>query len=179
LPLTDKQRGVIWGMSLGGLIALSLVGAGILLNPFGYVDPLSTGERLGVVLRAGLAPAFFVMLSIGLLARHRMLTPEDIDGGGLVEGTPRTRQLQAILQNTLEQAVLAWMVYLAWAFVMPTRWLSVVPLAAIAFVIGRGLFMRGYAKGAPARALGFTLSFYVSSTMLMSVLVYLVLGLVG
>ena len=176
MPLTEKQRGVIWGMSLGGLIALILVGAGILINPFGYVDPLSTSERLGVVLRAGLAPAFFVMLSIGLLARHRMLTPEDIDGAALSEGTLRTRQLQAILQNTLEQAVLAFMVYLVWAFVVPTRWLSVVPLAAIAFAVGRILFMRGYAKGAPARALGFTLSFYVSSAMLMSALVYLIVS---
>jgi uncharacterized membrane protein YecN with MAPEG domain len=57
---------------------------------------------------------------------------------------------------------------------MPTRWLSVVPLAAIAFVVGRLLFMRGYERGAPARALGFTLTFYVSSTMLVSMLVYLV-----
>jgi hypothetical protein len=61
-------------------------------------------------LSAGLAPAFFLMLSIGLLARHRMLTPEDIDGGGLTEGTPRAHQLQAILQNTLEQSTLAFMV---------------------------------------------------------------------
>lgn len=175
MPLTDKQRGVIIGMSLGGAIALLLVSGGIILNPFAF-DYLSTGDRLYVVTASCLAPGFFLMLSIGLLARHRMLTPEDIDGGGLREGTPRAKELQAVLQNTLEQAVLAIFAYFAWAFILPPTWLSVVPLAAIAFAIGRVLFMRGYAKGAPARALGFTLSFYVSATMLTAAVVFLFVG---
>lgn len=174
MPLTDKQRGVVIGMSIGGAIALLLVGGGMLLNPFGF-DYLSPPDRLTIVLLACLVPAFFLMLSIGLLARHRMLCPEDIDGGGQSAGTPRARELQAILQNTLEQGALAVVVYLAWAFIMPPTWLSVVPLAAAAYLLGRILFMAGYARGAPGRALGFTLSYYVSSTMLMAIIVYAVL----
>ncbi len=81
--------------------------------------------------------------------------------------------MQAVLQNTLEQGALAVVTYLAWAFIMPPTFLSVVPLAAIAFAAGRVLFIRGYGRGAASRALGFTLSFYVSSTMLMATLAYL------
>ena len=46
-------------------------------------------------------------INIGLLARHRFFTPDDIDGGGLTPGTATAHILQSMLQNTLEQSVLA------------------------------------------------------------------------
>ena len=49
---------------------------------------------------------------------------------------------------------------------MPQAWQAAVPVAVILFVIGRVLFWRGYAHGAPARALGFALTFYPSVVML-------------
>ena len=95
--------------------------------------------------------------NIGMLARHRFFTPADIDGGGLTQGTSEAQLLQSILQNTLEQAVLALSVHLTWAAAMPQGWQAVVPAAAILFVFGRLLFWKGYARGAPQRALGFAL----------------------
>jgi hypothetical protein len=172
MPFTSEQRGVAIGMSIGALLAFSLVGSGIIYNPVAFDGYLTNSERLTVVAKAGLVPAFFLMLAIGRLARHRMLTAADIAGAGLVTGTPQAKLLQALLQNTLEQTVLAWMIYFAWAFVMPGTWLSVVPMAAIAFAIGRVLFLRGYEHGPHSRAVGFTLSFYVSATMLVSIVVY-------
>ena len=50
---------------------------------------------------------------------------------------------------------------------MPASTLSTVPLAALAFAIGRVLFFRGYGDGARARALGFALTFYPSLAMLL------------
>jgi len=41
--------------------------------------------------------------------------------------------------------------------------------AAILFVFGRILFWRGYARGAPARALGFALTFYPTLAMLLTI----------
>jgi uncharacterized membrane protein YecN with MAPEG domain len=38
------------------------------------------------------------------------------------------------------------------------------------FFVGRLLFIRGYADGAPARALGFALTFYPTQLMLIAVL---------
>jgi hypothetical protein len=62
--------------------------------------------------------------------------------------------LQTLLQNTLEQSLIALLVYLGWALTMPATWLSVVPVAAMAFAIGRILFFLGYEKGAPSPSPG-------------------------
>jgi hypothetical protein len=70
------------------------------------------------------------------------------------------------LQNTLEQTVLAFLVHLAWATVMPVSRVSVIPAATLLFLFGRVLFTWRYRGGAPARALGFALTFYPSVLML-------------
>ena len=115
--------------------------------------------------------------NIGLLARHRFFTPEDIDGGGLTKGTAQAQVLQATLQNTLEQTVLALSVHAVWAAEMPASWQAVIPAAAILFFIGRVLFWRGYARGAPGRALGFALTFYPTVAMLLLIVGRLVVAL--
>ena len=128
---------------------------------------MSVGERLTLALQADLLLALWLLLSIGRLARHRFFTPEDIDGGGLSLGTDEARVLQATLQNTIEQTVFAVLVHVIWAVTLPPNWLVAIPAAAILFVIGRILFVRGYAQGAPSRALGFALTFYPSVLMLL------------
>jgi uncharacterized membrane protein YecN with MAPEG domain len=52
---------------------------------------------------------------------------------------------------------------------MPRAFQAAVPVAAILFVIGRVLFWRGYAAGAPHRALGFALTFYPQLVMLLAI----------
>jgi hypothetical protein len=166
VAISRKQQGVLQGMALGAAIAVSLVAVGILLNPFRFPAGLSIPGRISVASQSAGLLAICLAVAVGRLAAHRFFTPEDIDGGGLHRGSDRAILLQSLLQNTLEQAVLAALVYLAWAVTMPPSWLSVVPLAAICFAIGRILFFRGYSKGAPARALGFTMAFYPSLAML-------------
>ncbi len=48
-------------------------------------------------------------------------------------------------------------------------------LAAVLFAVGRVLFWRGYARGAPGRAMGFGLTFY-PSVALLALLVLTTLG---
>jgi uncharacterized MAPEG superfamily protein len=67
-------------------------------------------------------------------------------------------------------------VHLVWAGVMPRAFQAAVPVAAMLFVIGRVLFWRGYAAGAPHRALGFALTFYPQVAMLVVIGVWLVVG---
>lgn len=169
MALSDKQTGVLNGMLIGAACAVAIVVLGGWLNPFSFQADLGGFERLGVAIKASVLPAFFLAVSIGRLAKHRFFTPEDIDGGGLTNGTDRAKLLQSLLQNTLEQCALAVVTYAAWAIVMPSTWLSVVPLAAIAFAAGRVLFFFGYDRGAPSRAIGFTLAFYPSALMLLGV----------
>jgi len=77
----------------------------------------------------------------------------------------QVKQLQAMLQNTLEQAVVATGVYVTWSTCMPLEWQSAIPTASILFLMGRLLFYYGYASGAPSRALGFALTYYPSMIM--------------
>jgi hypothetical protein len=170
VALTDKQRGVLKGMTIGAATSLIVIIAAILLGPALLSPEASAGERLAFALQADAFLALWLGVSIGLLARHRFFTPEDIDGGGLTRGSETANVLQATLQNTLEQTVLAVLVHLAWATLMPVSWMAVIPAAAILFLSGRVLFIRGYRGGAPSRAVGFALTFYPSVLMLVMVI---------
>jgi hypothetical protein len=151
--LTEKQRGVLRGMVAGTILTvvalvLAIIAAPVRLTPDSLAAALRHALKWDTLLVVALAA------NIALLARHRFFTPEDIDGGGLTAGTPRAHVLQSTLQNTLEQAVLGLAVHMIWAATMPTTWQGAVPAAAVLFIVGRVLFLRGYAQGAPARALG-------------------------
>jgi hypothetical protein len=166
VALTDKQRGVLKGMTIGAATSLVVIIAAVLFGPALLSPEASIGERLAFAFHADAFLALWLGVSIGLLARHRFFTPEDIDGGGLSHGTETANILQATLQNTLEQTVLAVLVHLAWATLMPASWIAAIPAAAILFLCGRVLFIRGYRGGAPSRAVGFALTFYPSILML-------------
>jgi MAPEG family len=170
VALTDKQRGVLKGMTIGAATSLVVIIAAILLGPALLSPEASAGERLAFALKADAFLALWLGVSIGLLARHRFFTPADIDGGGLSQGSETAKVLQATLQNTLEQTVLAVLVHLAWATLMPVSWMAAIPAAAILFLSGRVLFIRGYRGGAPSRAVGFALTFYPSVLMLVIVI---------
>ncbi|WP_218638774.1 MAPEG family protein [Shewanella sp. UCD-KL12] len=95
-----------------------------------------------------------------------------MDGSGLTSGSQQAGILQSLLQNTLEQIVIAGSVYVAWCLLMPASWLSTAPICSILFAIGRISFFIGYHKGAPARAFGFALTFYSSVLLFVTLVVY-------
>jgi hypothetical protein len=159
--LSVKQAGVLKGIVIGLTISFAVVLMGIFQIVLVIEPDLSVVARLELAQRWSLLPAAFLIVSIARLAKHRFFHPADIDGGaGFSEDSERAKFLQSLLQNTLEQCVIAIAGYLAWAVIMPGAWISVVPLSACAFAVGRILFFNGYLKGAPARALGFSLTFY-------------------
>lgn len=167
MGLSSKQRGVLKGMMVGLAMAIASLGLAIVC---GYKWPAASADvTIARVIRWDVIVIACLAINIAALARHRFFSPDDIDGGGLAKGTSTALILQSTLQNTLEQAVLAIPVHVAWATVMPATWHLAVPAAAILFVIGRILFWRGYAHGAPARALGFSLTFYPSLLMLLAI----------
>jgi hypothetical protein len=173
MALSEKQQGVRRGMAIGAALTLTAIAAGIAFDPFGLSSHVSLDARISVALGACLLPVLMLTASIARLAKHRFFSPQDIDGGaGMSEDTTQAQLLQTLLQNTLEQTVLALPIYLAWACIAPVAWLSVVPIVAVLFALGRLLFFAGYGHGAPARAVGFALTFYPSMTMLVSLVAY-------
>jgi uncharacterized membrane protein YecN with MAPEG domain len=171
MALTIKQRGVLKGIIAGAAITLVVIVGAILIGPMPLSPDAPTGERLAFAIWADAFIALWLATSIGMLARHRFFTPEDIDGGGLSVGSETANVLQSTLQNTLEQSVVAVLAHLAWSILMPVSWISAIPAAVFLFVCGRVLFARGYRGGAPSRAVGFALTFYPSVLMLILVIV--------
>lgn len=166
MPLSVKQRGVVRGVVIAALVAVAAFAVVVVWPPSFLLPAAGFAARMAFVLHVDLAIAACLAVSIGALARHRFFTPEDIDGGGLTNATGIARTLQAVIQNTLEQSVLALLAHLAWAATVPNRWMAVVPVATALFVLGRVQFWRGYANGAPSRAIGFGLTFYPSVLMI-------------
>ncbi len=174
MDLTDKQKGVVRGViPAAALTVAGLCGVSLLI-PLSALPVDEAGARLSWAL----LPVLTLMIAIMRVANHRFSSPDDIDGSGLTAGTDRVLVLRAILQNTLEQAVLAVATYLIWATVMPHSWLRVIPIAALLFVTGRILFARGYERGASGRAMGFGLTAYPTFGMLVAAAVALLLRLI-
>lgn len=180
MMLTEKQRGVLGGMILGLAATLLALVLAIVAAPSAFLpDDNEVASAIAHALRWDVLLVLWLAANIANLARHRFFTPADIDGGGLSDGTSAAKVFQAVLQNTLEQVALALSVHLIWAATMPWRWQAAIPVAALLFFLGRALFWRGYGRGAPARALGFALTFYPTVTMLVVVLGHLLWGFVA
>ena len=156
------------------LLALALA---IVAAPRAFLpEDENVASAIAHALRWDVLLVLWLAANIAMLARHRFFTPADIDGGGLSDGTPAAKVLQSVLQNTLEQVVLALSAHLVWAATMPWRWQAAIPAAAMLFFLGRALFWRGYSRGAPARALGFALTFYPTVAMVVVAVGYLAWG---
>jgi MAPEG family protein len=164
--MDTTQIGVARGMASALLTAVAGFTAVTLVSRAWNLGTDLT-SRITLAAWALLSPAATLFLCIARLAKHRFFTPEDIHGSALTSGTDKARVLQSLLQNTLEQCCLAFPVYVAGTIIAPPFILPVVPAATF---VGRMLFFAGYAKGAPARAYGFALTFYPTVLLLVLLL---------
>jgi MAPEG family len=166
LKLDRTQIAVAIGMSGGFLMTL-----GAFFWPQIPNSPVGLEDRLRLWLLCSLACGFWLLVCIARLARLRFFTTEDIAGAGLTQGSAKAKLLQAILQNTLEQTLLAFIGYGAWVFLAPADRIGLIIIFAAYFAIGRLLFTIGYSFGAIARSFGFTLTFYPTVALYLALLV--------
>jgi len=170
MQLSTKQTAVLAGMIAAVLVSgLALTGGAFLFPAILSEDGVP--ERFDLLAQSVLAISFWLLASVGALARHRFFTPADVDGSGLTQGSAEAKILQAVLQNTLEQTVLAVIAYSCFAVLAPAQYLGALPVAAGLFWVGRALFWHGYARGAGGRAFGFALTFYGTVIVLAATLV--------
>jgi uncharacterized MAPEG superfamily protein len=159
-----EQRGVAFGMA--GALATTAVVVGVSLALDHAAPPRELVDRLAHAVRAELLLVPWLAAAIADVARRRFFSARDIAGGGGGDETPAVARARAILQNTLEQVVLASAAQAIVAVTIARSARLSVALAAL-FALGRLLFWSGYERGARARALGFGLSFYPSVTALL------------
>ena len=146
------------GVALGMAVGMVATAAPFFWRPL----PIVTSDaRLGVWAAASLVAGACLLVFVARLPRHRFFAPEDIDAA-LALNSRAAALLQAQLQNSVEQAVLAAIAWGAWLALGPARLHGLVPIFAAYFILGRLLFALGYRRGAAARSLGFALTFYPS-----------------
>ena len=107
MELSIKQRGVLHGMLTGTAISIGLIIFRVLLNPFNFQSNLTLLEKNSVLFKSLTLLALCLAISIGRLAKHRFFSADELDGRGLRTDSDRAIILQSLLQNTLEQSVLA------------------------------------------------------------------------
>ncbi|CCD92503.1 conserved membrane hypothetical protein [Bradyrhizobium sp. ORS 375] len=158
-----EQRQVAAGMAAAALTGIVAIGLA-LAHSGSPAQPAA--ERLALALRLDLFVVVWLLAAIGNVARLRFFSVQDIAGAATTVASEAVRRGNAILQNTLEQVVLAVAVHLGLAATLADPAPLLTTLVAL-FGLGRLLFWLGYARGAAGRAFGFALTFYPTAFALL------------
>ena len=167
--LTATQLRVVAGMA-PAVIVTAVAWVIALRQPL--VAAGDAGQRIALTVPWLLVPAACLFVGIGFIANRRFLSEDAIDGGA----SPGHADVIAsrYVQNTLEQAILAALVWLALAAIEPARAAALVPMLATLFGIGRIAFWIGYLFAPWGRAFGFGLTFYPTAVALVWLIVRIV-----
>ena len=155
-----EQDRVLRGMVAAVTVSLVILAAGFAWWPLAPPVAPDLAARIAFALRCDLFVFAWLLAVIARIASQRFTSPADIAGSGLSQASGPIRNNRAVLQNTLEQAVLASVAHLVLATLVGERELVLIPLGVLLFGLGRACFWRGYARGAATRAFGFGLTFY-------------------
>lgn len=158
------------------VLLAAAVMAGYNLLPALIDFPTDLTERLAFAVKACVFPFFWVLVGVTLVSTGRRRSPEDIGGSAAGPPSDKIAIPAAFLQNTLEQAALAAVAYLALAVLLKGPWLSLIVVGVIFFCVGRVLFLKGYRRGARGRALGMTLTMLPAAAAYPLVLVLIAYG---
>ena len=160
MSLDHEQSAVVRGIAVAVAFMVAFLAIGYLwvVPPAGPFE--STADRLALAFKADIFVFAWLAAAIGRVANLRFFSPADIHGGGLTGASDQIRVPLAILQNTLEQCVLAVGAHLALAALLRDEEMHLIPLLVALFGIGRLAFWLGYEGGAGRRAFGFATTFY-------------------
>jgi hypothetical protein len=152
--MTRDQKQVLGGMMLAVVLTALALLAAYVLSKSG-VDHI----RLSAPVASALA-ALALVYCIADIAKKRFVHTDVIGGAAYDKPGSEVAVDKAVLQNTLEQTVLAVIAYNGLAAIAPGLAPVLLPVLVGLFLLGRALFIFGYRKGAGGRALGFALTFH-------------------
>lgn len=161
MALSTDQRGIVRAAAAALFLAALVLAALRLWLPGSIVgvkgDP-DLAERVAFALRWDLALFAWLAVCIRAVSSGRFRSPADIKGSAYGPPSAGLAVKIAVLQNTLEQTVMAVGAHLALATALRGGELVIVPALVFLFLLGRALFVLGYRRGAPARAFGMALT---------------------
>ena len=160
--LSTDQRGVLRGGALAFAITLA---AGALA--YAWLPPPLVGapiggdsaDRLAWALTWDIPVLLWLAACIQRVSSGRFSSPADIAGSAYAAPSPGLAVSRAVLQNSLEQTVLAIGAHLALAATLRGRELVLIPTFVALFLIGRIWFAIGYQRGPGGRSAGMVLTF--------------------
>lgn len=159
--LSKNQKGVVSGGLYAVVIAL-VVGIPLYLwlpSPWVGLDDLpASGDRIAFALRWDIPILLWLAGCVRHVSRGRFRSAADIDGSAFSEPSPAIAVPRAVLQNSLEQTVLALGAHLALAVTLRGRELVLIPILVGLYVAGRVWFAFGYPGRAPGRSGGIVLT---------------------
>lgn len=152
--MTEEQKGVALG-------ALSAAVASVIVLGVSYYFLSELLVQLSLSAReASALIALALLFTIGHIGNKRYFHEDIIQGQAYDKPGNRLQIDKAVLQNTLEQTILAITVYGGLEAITPDLALLLLPGLVFLFLLGRLFFTICYAKGAHGRAFGFGLTFY-------------------
>ncbi|MCA0355498.1 MAG: MAPEG family protein [Brevundimonas sp.] len=158
----DKEQTLIliWSMAAIAMTVAVLVGAWMGLPPqWAGIDgapPLA--ERLAYALRVDLPIFLWLAGCVRVVASVRFRSDADRPGSAYAPPSARLAAPAAVLQNSLEQTVLAFGGHLILATTLRGPELVLLPALVALYLFGRVTFAFAYPKGAAARAFGMALT---------------------
>lgn len=151
--VTGQRKAILVGMAAGAVWGLVLVRIGVTQVNL----PIFT--QVPMLVFAFLGPGLVLLALIGRLAQRRFFDDSIIDGKPFVPNSSADIDAR-VLQNTMEQMVLALALWPTITYLMLGDGPGVVACLGIGFVIARLAFWIGYHVSPPLRAFGFAATFY-------------------
>lgn len=161
MPFDEEQSGIIAWSGAAILLTTAVLGAGCLWMPpglFGLSDTMATGDRIAFALKWDLPVFLWLAGCVRAVASQRFREPADRKGAAYGEPTPQLAVRAAILQNSLEQTVIAVGAHLTLSAVLRGPELVLIPLLVLLYLVGRIAFGARYSRGAVARSFGMSLT---------------------
>jgi hypothetical protein len=158
IDMVRAERSIRMAGLISMLALAAAVPAGYFLRPAIFTFPHALPERIAFAAQASVVVLLCVVVAIAMVSTARRFSPADIGGAAARPPSDKLAIYVAFLNNTVEQALIAVGLYFALATLVSGAWLSLIPVGVLLFVLGRILFLRGYAQGVEGRSLGMTLT---------------------
>lgn len=171
-----EQLGILRGSALALTVAIAVIGAGYEWLParwFGLNDSMTMGDHIAFALKADLPLFIWLAWCVRLVSSRRFRSPIDRKGAAFGPSSEEIAIPKALLQNSLEQTVLAVGAHLVLATVLRGPELVIIPLLVALYLVGRLTFSLRYSEGAAQRSFGMaltaspTIASYVAATGLL------------
>lgn len=156
----EQRLILVWSAAAILLTVVVTVGAWLWLPPrwVGIGAEPALAERLAYALRVDLLIFLWLAGCIRVVASVRYRSDADRPGSAYAPPSPRLGVPAAVLQNSLEQTVLAVGGHLVLATTLRGAELVLLPALTALYLLGRATFALAYPKGAGARAFGMALT---------------------